>query len=71
MDFYPVFHYSVLRVRVVVVACLDASESKYAAELVPHAFRLLGLERASFYFSSAAIIVEELLLALENHARVR
>ena len=71
MDFYPVFHHSVLRVRVVVVACLDASESKYAAELVPHAFGLFDLERASFYFSSAAVIVEELLLALEYHARVR
>ena len=53
------------------MACLDASESKYAAELVPHAFGLFILERASFYFSSAAVIVEELLLALEYHARVR
>ena len=55
---------------IIVVACLDASESKYAAELVPHTFGLLDLERTSFYFSSAAVIVEELLLALKNHSRV-
>ena len=54
---------------IIVMACLDAAKSENATEFVPHALLLDVAARhaASVDFSPAAIVVQELLLAFEDH----